>query len=328
MADFTRAYDNRFRQEKALNLASRLVSGSAARGFCLHALGDPATMRPMHMSASDFRAWDNKAVTLLGMSGVGKTTLANYLPQTSWFHYSGDYRIGTHYLDEPIMDNIKQQAMQVGFLRDLLRSDSIYIANNITVHNLAPISSFLGQLGSPELGGLPLDEFLHRQRLHREAENQAMVDVAEFIGKARNIYGYQHFVNDTGGSICEINSPEAEQVLADNTVVLYIRADQDMEHELIERARSDPKPMYYNEEFLRERLAEYLQQEGLSSPEAIHPQKFATWIFPALVRHRRPLYQSLADRYGYTITAGEASQVRSESDFIDLVVTAIERTGS
>ena len=82
----------------------------------------------MRMSAKEFLAWPNKAITLLGMSGVGKTTLANKLPKSKWFHYSGDYRIGTKYLAEPILDNIKRQAMQVGFLKDLLRSDSIYIA--------------------------------------------------------------------------------------------------------------------------------------------------------------------------------------------------------
>src|SRR5262245_37802742 len=53
------------------------------------------------------------------MSGVGKTTLANRLPRSEWFHYSGDYRIGTKYLAEPILDNIKHQAMQVGFPRDI-----------------------------------------------------------------------------------------------------------------------------------------------------------------------------------------------------------------
>ena len=49
----------------------------------------------MRMSRSDFLAWPHKAITLLGMSGVGKTTLAYKLPSTKWFHYSGDYRIGT-----------------------------------------------------------------------------------------------------------------------------------------------------------------------------------------------------------------------------------------
>lgn len=280
----------------------------------------------MHMSAKQFRDWEHKAITLLGMSGVGKTTLANNLPQSSWFHYSGDYRIGTHYMDEPIMDNIKRQAMKVDFLRDLLRSDSIYIANNITIHNLEPISSFLGQLGSERLDGLPLDEFLRRQHLHREAENNAMIDVASFIEKASDIYGYQHFVNDTGGSVCELDSPAAEKVLADNTVLLYIRADEDMEQELIRRAKSNPKPMYYNEDFLKQQLEIYLEQENLRGVDEMDPKQFAQWIFPALVKHRRPLYQRLADKYGYTISAKQAEQVHSEQDFLDLVADAIARS--
>jgi hypothetical protein len=80
------------------------------------------------LSAQEFRHWEHKSITLLGMSGVGKTRLSTMLRKADWFHYSGDYRIGTRYLDEPILDNIKQQAMQVPFLRELLRTDSIYIA--------------------------------------------------------------------------------------------------------------------------------------------------------------------------------------------------------
>ena len=102
----------------------------------------------MKFTIDEFRAWKHKSVTLLGMSGVGKTHLSTLLRGHFWFHYSGDYRIGTRYLDEPIMDLIKEQAMQVPFLRYLLRSVSIQVVNNITVDNLQPVSSFLGKLGN------------------------------------------------------------------------------------------------------------------------------------------------------------------------------------
>ena len=69
----------------------------------------------MRMTRAEFLRWPHKAITLLGMSGVGKTTLAYKLPKSKWFHYSGDYRIGTKYLAEPILDNIKRQAMRSTF---------------------------------------------------------------------------------------------------------------------------------------------------------------------------------------------------------------------
>ena len=106
----------------------------------------------MKFTVDTFRAWKHRKVTLLGMSGVGKTYLSALLREHQWFHYSGDYRIGTRYLDEPILDLIKQQAMQVPFLRDLLRRDWIYIRNNIKVHDLGPVLSFVGKLGDPEKG--------------------------------------------------------------------------------------------------------------------------------------------------------------------------------
>jgi len=279
------------------------------------------------MTRDEFLTWPKKAITLLGMSGVGKTHLANKLPKTSWFHYSGDYRIGTKYLAEPILDNVKRQAMQVDFLRDLLRSDSIYIANNISVHNLEPVSTFLGKIGRADMGGLSLEDFKRRQRLHLQAESAAMKDVGEFIEKAYQIYGYDHFLNDAGGSICELPQGEALQVLQDKTLILYLRADPEMEEDLIRRAVSDPKPLYYRESFLDARLAEYLQKEGLGSTEEIEPDRFVKWIFPELLKHRRPLYQSLADQHGYTIDAREIDRLKDESDFLELIAEAITRKG-
>ena len=279
----------------------------------------------MKLSIKDFRDWDNKCITLLGMSGVGKTRLANLLRRGNWFHYSGDYRIGTRYLDEPILDNIKSQAMQVPFLRDLLRSDSIFISNNITVDNLKPVSSFLGKLGNSELGGLSLKEFKHRQELHRLAEIATMKDVPEFINKAQTIYGYQHFVNDAGGSVCELDNPEVLQTLADHTLILYIRASEKDEQALIRRAEADPKPLYYREAFLDEQLGIYMTENGLAYVAEIDPDDFVRWMFPRLFYSRIPRYQAIVDQYGYYITTEELAAVQDEDGFLRLVETAVAR---
>ena len=279
----------------------------------------------MRLSGKEFRAWDNKCVTLLGMSGVGKTRLANALRRRNWFHYSADYRIGTRYLDEAILDNIKGQAMQIPFLRELLRSDSIYISNNITVDNLKPVASFLGKLGNPELGGLGLAEFKRRQALHLRAEIAAMNDVPEFIRKAREIYGYRHFVNDAGGSVCELDDPDTIRTLADYTLIVYIKATEQDEQELIRRAEEDPKPLYYRDAFLEEQLALYMRDSGLPYVALIDPDHFVRWMFPRLFYARIPRYETIAAEHGYTITTEELSHVRDESGFLRLLEKAVER---
>ena len=103
-------------------------------------------------SPDEFHDAPRHAVTVFGMAGVGKTRLAALLRQSQWFHYSVDYRIGTRHMGEFITDNFKTEAMKLPFLRDLLRTDSIKLASNITFANLAPLSTYLGRPGESVKG--------------------------------------------------------------------------------------------------------------------------------------------------------------------------------
>jgi hypothetical protein len=283
----------------------------------------------MKFTVGEFRAWKHKSVTLLGMSGVGKTHLSMLLRRHHWFHYSGDYRIGTRYLDEPIMDLIKQQAMQAPFLRDLLRRDWIYIRNNIKVDDLGPVLSFVGKLGNPELGGVPLEEFSRRQALYRESEIAAMHDGPKFIRKAQEIYGYTNFVNDVGGSLCELDDPGVIDLLVRHTLILYIRVTEKSEEDaLITRAQTNPKPLYYRPEFLAEQLQSYLELRGLDYAAQVEPDDFCSWVFPRLFHSRLPRYQAIAEPHGYTVTSHEVAAVRDEQDFLELLESAITRTAA
>ncbi|WP_456407727.1 ATPase [Thiolapillus sp.] len=279
----------------------------------------------MKFTVDSFRAWEHKKITLLGMSGVGKTYISNMLRKHDWFHYSGDYRIGTRYLDEPIMDLVKAQAMQLPFLRDLLRKDWIYIRNNIKVDDLGPVLSFVGKLGNPELGGVPLEDFVRRQAQYREAEIAAVHDVPDFIRKAQEVYGYKHFINDMGGSLCELEDPAVIDLLAEHTFILYIKVtDAEQEQQLISRAQSAPKPLYYRPEFLLQELETYLQENGLEYAAQMDPDAFTRWVFPRLFHSRIPRYEKIA-REGYTVTSRELSQVQTQEEFLELLEAAIAR---
>jgi hypothetical protein len=280
----------------------------------------------LKFSVEEFRAWKNKRVTLLGMSGVGKSFLSAKLRGKNWFHYSGDYRIGTRYLDEHIMDMLKEQAIKVPFLRDLLRKDWIYIRNNIRVNDLGPVLSFVGQLGNPELGGVELGEFAQRQAIYRQAEIDAMLDLPNFIKKARDIYGYPSFVNDVGGSLCELDETGVIDILVESTLILYIQVTNQAQQDiLIERAQTDPKPLYYRPDFLEQHLQLYFQEFGLQYVAQIIPDDFSRWIFPRLFHSRIPLYDAIAKPHGYTVTSEEVDQVENEDDFLQLLERAIER---
>ncbi len=281
-------------------------------------------------SGKEYLAWPNKAVTLFGMSGVGKTTLGRLLRKSEWFLYSVDYRIGTRYMNEHIVDNFKREAMKVPLLRQLLRSDSIYISSNITFENLEPLATYLGKPGNPAKGGLSFEEYRRRQAQHRHGEIRALLDVPEFIAKAREIYDYDHFLCDTGGSLCEVidfanPSDPVAMTLEEHTLLLYIRETDDHVATLIERFRENPKPMYYHPRFLEEVWADFKREHGIARDEDVDPDAFAVYGFERLIAHRRPLYERIARRWGYTVDMDAIQSVRSEDDFNALVAEVIDR---
>lgn len=281
-------------------------------------------------TAEEWLQAPRKAVALIGMSGVGKTRIGSLLREEGgWFHYSVDYRIGTRYLDEEITDNFKREAMKNPYLRDLLRSDSIYIASNLSFHNLAPLSTWLGKPGDPAKGGIPFADYLERQRLHRRAEIQAMLDAPAFVGRARALYQYDHFICDTSGSVCEVVAPEnsADEVLNaihQSMLPVYIRGTEAHEEALIARFDRAPKPMYYQEDFLKAIWAEYLAETGVAEDE-VDPDAFIRHGFAKLLAHRRPRYQAIADRWGVTVEADDIAAVVNGEDFERLVAEALDR---
>jgi hypothetical protein len=286
----------------------------------------------IHRTGAEWRAATSRRVCLFGMSGLGKTRLSAILrDHGDWFHYSIDYRIGTRYMGELIADNAKREAMKVPFLRELLMSDSIYIGSNITFDNLAPLSTYLGKPGDPAKGGLSFDEYRRRQEQHRRAEIAALLDTPHFIERAQEIYGYAHFVCDSGGSICEVVDPDdpADPVLAaleQALLMVWIEGSAAHTAALVRRFDRAPKPMYYEPGFLAAAWTDY-RAETRQDEATVDPDAFVRWTYARALAHRQPRYAAMARR-GVTITAEEAAAVQDADDFVDLIARAIDRKAS
>jgi hypothetical protein len=280
-------------------------------------------------SAADWRAASAKRVLFYGMSGLGKTHISQLLREAGgWFHYSIDYRIGTRYLGERILDNAKAEAMKMPFLRELFLSDSIYIGSNISFHNLAPVSTWLGKPGDPAKGGLPIDEYRKRQKLFRDAEVSALLDTSYFIERAEALYGYRNFICDSGGSICEwVDGDDPDdpllKALSAECLLVWIKGDAAHTDALIRRFDKAPKPMAYQPEFLEAAWAEYTAREGLADDQ-VDPDAFIRWAYARALAHRAPRYAAM-EKWGVSVTADEIAAITSEEDFDNLIAEALAR---
>ena len=260
-----------------------------------------------YKSGKDWRNATSKRVLFFGMSGLGKTHISNMLRASGdWFHYSADYRIGTRYMGEYITDNFKRRAMQDPFLAELLRSDSIYIASNLTFDDLSPLSTYLGKPGDPAKGGLPFEEYQKRQAQHHIAEVSALYDTAHFIARAKDLYGYDNFVCDSGGSTCEVVDPFDQDdallsALAEDHLMVWIEGSAEHEAELIRRFKRAPKPMCYRPEFLANIWDEYLSKNKVKEDD-VDPNDFVTFTYARAIQQRQPRYRAMYENFGVKIS--------------------------
>lgn len=283
----------------------------------------------IYENPEDWLKASNKSIALIGMSGVGKTRISAMLrDEGDWFHYSVDYRIGTRYLNEQIVDDFKREAMKNFYLRDLLRSDAIYIGSNLSFHNLTPLSTWLGKPGDAAAGGIPFEDYLARQRLHREAEIASMLDAPSFIDRARDLYQYANFICDTSGSLCEVVEVENQNdpvlnAMYQSMLPVYIRGTDAHEADLKARFDRSPKPMYYQEAFLTQVWDDFLTETGKGS-DKVSPDEFIRYGFARLLNHRRPRYQAIADNWGVTVEADDIAAVQTAAEFDTLIAKALQ----
>ncbi len=273
----------------------------------------------LYTKPEDWKNAKSKRVLLFGMSGLGKTYISNMLrAHGDWFHYSIDYRIGTRYMGELISDSYKLAAMKTPYLGELLKSDSIYIESNITFDNLTPLSNYLGKPGNIELGGIPITEYEKRQEQHRKAEIAALLDTGYFVSRSKEIYQYENFICDSGGSICEVVDPEnpndpVMKHLSQNTLLVWIKGSEAHTEALIDRFDKNPKPMCYQESFLATKWKEFISLKNINANK-VDPNEFIRWTYAKALSHRQPRYEKMS-KWGITVKADDIEKVKNTNQF-------------
>ncbi len=245
----------------------------------------------MKLTKQQFLDQPRKSITLIGMSGAGKTHISCQLEKWGWYNYSCDYVIGSEYLKEEL--------------------DS---TQGLSAENIGALSVYLGKLGKPLSGGFDLDLFKQRQKSYYDAEVKALYAMGEALDRAN-----RNFVHDSTGSLCEIEDDDLLKKIGGQTMFIYLKTGEQEEREVLRRAREYPKPLFFPPQFLAEKLDIYMSENGHENIAEIEPDEFSRWVFPILFEARKPKYQRLADLYGVTIPSAEFKDLHSSDQFIEII---------
>ena len=153
-----------------------------------------------------------------------------------------------------------------------------------------------------------------------------MLDTTRFIARAHDLYGYDNFVCDTSGSICEVVDAEnpgdpVMTALSENLLIVWIKGAPSHRDALIRRFDRAPKPMYYPPDFLNVLWDEFTAGRD---PATVDPDAFLRFGYARLLDHRQPRYEAMA-KWGVTVMAEDVAKVTTPAAFADLMATALDR---
>lgn len=232
-----------------------------------------------------------EVLTLIGMSGVGKSFTSQKLAEWGWYRYSCDETIGADLVH-----------------KETLSEDEL----------MAAMHELVGMLGDENQGGLNLFEFKKRQAAYYHGECRALLFLDRHIEEARG-QGFENFIHDSTGSFCEIEDEIVLESVGRLSQICYIEASQAHIDEVMERAVSNPKPLFYPPARLDGWYSDFLADHKLDHDQQIDPNEFARWVFPKLFKQRLPKYKALADKYGFTVPSEALEGVSSADDFIHVI---------
>ena len=100
-----------------------------------------------------------------------------------------------------------------------------------------------------------------------------------------------------------------------------------MEQELVRRAVSDPKPLYYREDSSTTSWSSTCSARACPRPTRSCPTSSCAGSFRRSSHIAARITKRWRERYGYTVDVADLAGINDETDFLELVATAIDRKG-
>ena len=233
-------------------------------------------------TGKEFRDWPNKAVTIFGMSGRRQdhacptaagprlVPLFGRLPHRHALHGRAHRRQFQARGDEgPLPARSPALGLDLHLLQHHLRESRA---------RCRPISA---SPATRPRAASPSPNTSAARTQHREAEISALLDVPDFIeqGRATSI-GYQHFICDSGGSLCEVVDPDdsrrsgAATASPTHAAALYRGHARRMPRCWSSASASSPSPCTTSRAFLDAKWAEYKTLNGIARRRRRRSRRF------------------------------------------------------
>ena len=255
--------------------------------------------------ADDFVKAPRHAVTVFGMAGVGKTRLAPLLQRERLVPLLGRLP-HRHALHGRVHRRQLQARGDEGAVPARpaalgLDLDLTPTSPSTTSSRSRPISA---RPATRKRGGLTLAEYQRRQDQHRVAEIAALHGCAATSSSGRHeLYGYDDFIADTGGSLIEVVDPDNADDPVVKTLTEHTAAALHPRHRgrtptsSSGASRTRPSRCTTSRTSSPRNGPSTRSSTGRQSDDDVDPDGFGAWGFEALLHDRLPRYQALADKF-------------------------------
>jgi hypothetical protein len=239
-----------------------------------------------YQSSRQLSAEKNTCFALIGLSGELKSELASRLaPARSEIPVSS--LIWSEYLFGALRDFLQTRIDSDPLLK-YWHDSGAFRFESVPERSLAMAASYMGILGKPDKGGIPLEEFLSTQAKYRRAVRDTILKIHH-----EEAFHKEHTVIITPSSLCDVtdlDDAENDDVLrwftASNCFAINVVPTDEQMAKITREGYTHDRPDYYRPDFLGRQIPLVLKELGATHVSECEPDEIMGQLYERLVAER------------------------------------------